>query len=404
MTLKEADRLHIMKLVEEKSLSLKKASYKLNLSLRQTLRIWKQYKIEGKEGLISKKRGKPAHNKIPNTLKKKIGQILHNKYADFGPTFAAEKLAVNENLHVSKESLRQIMVAEGLWIPKKKKIAKLYQRRNRRSCYGDLIQIDGSYHRWFEDRGEKCCLLVFIDDATSKIVEMRFCRHETTQDYLISLKRYLKREGKPKAFYSDKHSVFRVNRQGISDGRITHFGRVLKDLDIDLICANSPQAKGRVERANGILQDRLIKEMRLKDISSMEEGNIFLERYWEEYNKKFSKEALDKNNAHRLLSDIDDLEKIFSIHERRKLSKDLSFQYQGEIYQIKELTPSHRMKHAGITVIDNGFGKIDLEYEGKKLKYAKWNDQPSQGRIMDRKALNWEPRKNYKPNKNHPWR
>jgi hypothetical protein len=145
MTLKEADRLHIMKLVEEKSLSLKKASYKLNLSLRQTLRIWKQYKTEGKEGLISKKRGKPAHNKMPNALKKKIGQILHNKYVDFGPTFAAEKLAVNENLHVSKESLRQIMIAEELWIPKKKRIAKLYQRRNRRSCYGELmvLTIDG---------------------------------------------------------------------------------------------------------------------------------------------------------------------------------------------------------------------------------------------------------------------
>ena len=376
MTIKEADRLHFMRLVEKKKLTLKKASFQLNLSLRQTLRIWGSFKKDGPKGLISKRKGHCAPNKISNKIREKMTQNLHYKYSDFGPTLAAEKLAENENIHISRESLRQIMIAEGIWMPKKKKINKIYQRRNRRSNFGELIQIDGSYEYWFEDRAEKCCLLVFIDDATSKIVEMRFCKHETTQDYLISLKRYLIRTGKPQALYSDRHSIFRTTRQSITDGRITQFGRILKDLDIKLICANTPQAKGRVERANGILQDRLIKEMRLKGISSMEDGNIFLENYRIDYNKKFGRIPCNKEDAHREILSHENINKICAIHETRKLSKDLSFQYNGIIYQIKEKNPSWSMKYAGISILDDGSGIIQIEYQGRNLKYAKWSDQP----------------------------
>ena len=404
MTLKEANRLHVMRLVEKKQITLKRASEQINLSLRQTLRIWMSFKKEDLKGLISKKRGVSPPNKISIETREKIAQNLHAKYTDFGPTFAAEKLGENENIHVSREFIRQLMITENLWKPKKKKLNKIYQRRNRRSRYGELIQIDGSYEYWFEDRDEKCCLLVFIDDATSKIVEMRFCKHETTQDYLFSLKSYLNRSGKPEAFYSDKHSIFRVNRKNISDGKITQFGRVLKELDIDLICANSPQAKGRVERANGILQDRLIKEMRLKNVSSIGEGNVFLGSYRKAYNKKFGKEPLDKEDRHRKMPSDEDLKNICSIKEIRKLSKDLSFQYKGTIYQIKEKKPHYSMKYSGVTIIDDGSGEIQIDYRGKNIKYAKWNDLPSQGRIVDSKILNWMPRKNCKPKKNHPWR
>jgi len=277
MTQKEADRLHIMKLIAEKRLTLTKAVEQSGLSLRQLIRVRKRFLLEGTQGVLSKRRGKSALNKISHDLKEKIARSLHEKYPDFGPSFAAEKLAENENIHISRESLRQIMIAENLWIPKRKKILRVYQRRARRSRFGELVQIDGSYEYWFEDRAEKCCLLVFIDDATSRIVEMRFCKHETTQDYILSLKRYMQRHGKPCALYSDRHSIFRVNREeNLKGKRITHFGRILKDLDIDLICANSPQAKGRVERTNEILQDRLIKDMRLEGSCSVVLGFIVI--------------------------------------------------------------------------------------------------------------------------------
>lgn len=405
MTIREVDRFHLMKLVEEKRLTFKKAAEQLGISLRQTMRIWKRYKIEGKKGIISQRRGKPAPNKISHEKREKIAQRLHDKYDDFGPTFAAEKLAENENIQISRESLRKIMIAESLWIPKKKKTLKVYQRRTRRSRFGELIQIDGSYEYWFEDREAKCCLLVFVDDATSRIVEMRFCKHESTQDYLESLKRYLKRHGKPCTLYSDKHSVFRVNREeNLKGKRITQFGRVLKDLDIELICAHSPQAKGKVERANGVLQDRLIKEMRLEGISSMEAGNLYLKRYMKKYNKKFGKEPLDKEDAHRPVVFSDKLEEIMSIQEKRKLSKELSFQYKGTIYQIKADKPSYRMQYAHITIIDDGSGKIKADYQGQHLPYEKWDELPIQGKIVDSKALNWIDKKITKPKKRHPWR
>lgn len=406
MTAKEADRLHVMRLVKEKRLTLTEASQQIRLSLRQTMRLWSSFKKEGMKGLISRKRGLVALNKISNETKEKIGQILRNKYADFGPTFAAEKLNENEKISVSKEWLRQLMIAEGIWIPKKKRNIKIFPRRTRRSQFGELIQIDGSYEYWFENRAEKCCLLVFVDDATSKIVEMRFCQHETTSDYFISLERYIKRYGKPSTIYSDKHSVFRVNREeNVKGKRITRFGKALLDLGIELICANTPQAKGRVERKNGTLQDRLIKEMRLAGISSIEEGNIFLLEYMDKHNKQFGKDPLNPKDAHKPLGVAENLRKIFSIQETRRLSKDLSFQYEGIIYQIKTDRPSYAMKHANVAITDDGSGKIEIEYKGKKLLYAKWKDIPcAQGRIVDYKALNWISRKTIRPKKYHPWR
>ena len=405
MTAKEVDRFHIMKLIKEKRLTLKRASKQMGISLRQSIRIWKRFKTEGKKGIVSRRRGKSSPNKIPYEMRNKIAQNLHDKYVDFGPTFAAEKLAENENIRISRESLRQIMIAENLWIPKRKKILRVHQRRTRRSRFGELVQIDGSYEYWFEDRSEKCCLLVFVDDATSKIVEMHFCKHETTHDYLLTLKRYIKRYGKPCTLYSDKHSVFRVNRENNLNGkRITQFGRVLKDLDIDLICAHSPQAKGRVERANGVLQDRLIKEMRLKGISSMEEGNTYLKEYMEKHNRQFGKEPLKTESANIPIKASENLDAIMTIQEKRKLSKELSFQYSGVIYQIKTARPLYAMKHAGITVIDYGLGKIEVDYRGQKLEYSKWHELPAQGRVIDSKALNWVNKKINKPKKSHPWR
>jgi transposase len=405
MTQKEADRLHVMKLLESKRINLKKAAKLMNLSKRQTIRIKNSYLKSGVKGLISKRRGKPSPNKISDEIKQKTASVIREKYYDFGPTLAKEKLEKTEHIKMAVETIRQIMIKEGLWKSRKHKKVIVHQMRSRRSCFGELIQIDGSYHQWFENRSDKCCLLVFIDDATSKITSAKFCKHETTFDYLQVLEDHINKYGKPLSFYSDKHSVFKVNnKKNITGKEITHFAFVLKELDIELICANTPQAKGRVERANGILQDRLIKEMRLKNISSIEEGNIFLKEYLQEHNEKFSKEALCSEDAHRPLKCSEYLKEIFAHKEQRKLSKDLTFQYNGILYQIDPQMASFGMKHAPVTVI-NKQGNIEVRYKGQRLAYKKYSEIEYQARVVDKKAIDaWINKKTRKVNKKHPWR
>lgn len=235
------------------------AAEMMGLSKSQTIRVKKAFNKFGTQGLISKRRGKPSPNKIPDEILSQAINLINKKYYDFGLTFACEKLREKHNINMSVESVRKLMIKEGLWKDRKNKQVIVHQRRSRRSKFGSLIQIDGSYHNWFENRAEKCCLIVFIDDATSKITKARFCHHETTNDYLLTLQDHINEYGKPLSMYSDKHQIFKVNNKKYLTGKeITHFGSVLKNLEIDLICANSPQAKGRVERANGVLQDRLI--------------------------------------------------------------------------------------------------------------------------------------------------
>ena len=247
MTIKEADRYAVVKAVKSKKINLKQASKELRLSYSQMKRIWGNYSREGPKGLISKKRGKASNNQLSCKLKHQALFLIRKKYFDYGPTLVKEKLEEKHNLKIGKETLRQLMIKEGIWESKKVKNKKVYARRTRRSRFGDLIQIDGSYHLWFEERGEKCCLLVAVDDATSALTGLRFCNHETTYDYLEFLKEYIKSHGKPMAFYSDKLGVFRVNnKKKLKDVSCTQFQRVLRDLDIELICAHSPQAKDLV--------------------------------------------------------------------------------------------------------------------------------------------------------------
>lgn len=403
MSQKEADRLHVMKLFFNNDITQKKAASMMGLSKSQTIRIKKAYKLFGPSGLISKRRGKPSPNKIPDKILLEAISIINKKYFDFGPTFACEKLREKHNIKISIESVRKLMIKEGLWKDRKHKQVIVHQMRSRRSRFGELIQIDGSYHYWFENRADKCCLLVFIDDATSKITTARFCNHETTDDYLDALKEHLNNFGKPKSVYSDKHQIFKVNnKKNITGDEITHFSSVLKNLDIDLICANSPQAKGKVERANGVLQDRLIKEMRLKNISSIEQGNLFLKEYLQIHNEKFSKDPLCSEDAHRPLKE--DLTEIFAHKVQRKLSKDLIFQYEGDLYQINPQIASFGMKHSFVTVI-NKQGNIEVKYKDQILEYKKYSKVEYQGRVVDKKALDaWINIKPRKVNKYHPWR
>ena len=286
MSIKEANRLGVMQQIDKKNLSLRQASEELGLSIRHLKRLRKRYRHEGERGLISRRRGQASHNKIPDKVRSKVIEILKDPYwQDWGPTFAGEKLMLIHGIKISDETIRQWMIQEGLWKSRKKSERRVYQRRERRSRFGELLQGDGSHHDWFEGRGEKCCLLIFIDDATSRLTAGLFFPGKTTEGYLEILEQHLKRYGRPLGLYVDKHSIFRVNYKEVSKGEAeTHFGRVLRELEIRLICANSPQAKGRVERANETLQDRLVKEMRLQGISDIEEANRFLPRFIEDYN------------------------------------------------------------------------------------------------------------------------
>ena len=274
MTKKELNRCGLIEQVEKQMVSQMKASEMLGISDRHFRRLLKAYREEGVNGLLSKKRGKQSNRKIPEKIREETISHLKNRYQGFGPSFATEKLKEDYGVRVSVETVRKWMIEEGLWKAKKQKQIRLHQRRQRRSREGELIQIDGSPHDWFEGRRKKCCLLGFIDDATSKIMHLKFTEAETTAGYLGSFKEYIEKHGKPECCYSDRHNIFRINQieEGYKKKGITQLGRALKELDIELICANSPQAKGIIERLFNTLQDRLVKELRLEGISSIEEG------------------------------------------------------------------------------------------------------------------------------------
>lgn len=254
MSDKELSRLEVIKEVLDKRLKQKDAASILGIGIRQFQRLVKAYQHQGPEGLISRRRGRPSNRRYPEPMKEYGLFLIKRHYLDFGPTLAAEKLAARHDVNVSVETLRQWMIAAQIWVPRKERSKRVHQPRGRRDCLGELVQIDGSEHRWFEERGPECTLLVYIDDATGRLMELRFVPSETTFDYFISTRRYIETHGKPVAFYSDKHAIFRINKAGATSGTgMTQFGRALYELNIEIICANSSPAKGRVERMNKTL-------------------------------------------------------------------------------------------------------------------------------------------------------
>lgn len=408
MSIEEANRLSIMRQVDKKILSMRRASEELGVSLRQAKRIRKRYLSEGELGIISKHRGKMSPNRIEPKLKGSVIKILQREeYAGFGPTFAKEKLSQRHGYYLSDETVRKWMIECGLWEAKTLKQQKIHQRRMRRSRFGELLQGDGSRHAWFEGRGGECTLVIFVDDATSKLTAGKFVLAETTEAYQEILEEHLNRYGRPIALYVDKHSIFRVSREksGARE-RETHFGRVLRELDIELICAHSPQAKGRVERANGVLQDRLIKEMRLRGISTMEKANEFLREFVGEYNRKFGKDPRVAEDAHRPMRKEDDLERLFARRATRKLSKSLSFQYEGVFYQIHPRSP-HRLRSSYVKVLERPGKPILVESGGQEYPYTSWQDTPyEKPKVLDSKQLeaHWPTQERKRPGKHHPWR
>ena len=408
MSEKELYRLQIMTQLAERQITQKQAGELLGVSIRQVKRVWRRFKIEGAEGLINKSRGRPSHNRLNEEVKQQALDLILERYRDFGPTLGREKLAEVHGLQLSDESVRKLMIAEGLWKQGRKRTLRVFQMRERRACFGELIQIDGSDYDWFEGRSPRCTLLVFVDDATGKLVEMRFVAHETFFGYCDAARSYFERYGKPGDFYSDKHGIFHLNTPKVSPGDgLTEFSRAMQELGIQIICANTPQAKGRVERANQTLQDRLTKELRLQGISTPEEANEWLPTFIAEYNRRFAISPRSTVDAHRPLSPLDQLDRILCRKEERILSKNLTFQYHKAVYQIRTNRPAYALRKAKATVLENSAGQITVLYKNQPLAFEVFCQQPKQAKVVPPKSIDFEllnASKAHTPAPNHPWR
>ena len=408
MSAKELSRMEVMQRVSRRQMSQKEAGRILSLSGRQIKRLLKAYRQQGTAGLVSKHRGRKGNNHLSEEVKKRALNLLKTKYQGFGPTLAHEKLEEKEKLKLSDESVRKLMIEEGLWKARKAKKVVVHQLRERRACFGELVQIDGSPYDWFEGRAEACVLLVFIDDATGKLVHLLFVDSERFFSYCQAAQGYFRQYGKPVAFYSDKNSIFRVNVPSV-DARtdLTQFGRAMQELDIKIICANTPQAKGRVERVIQTLQDRLPKEMRLRGLHSHEAGNAYLPDFIADFNQRFAVDPRSSVDAHRPLTPKDDLARILTWQETRTLSKNLTLQFQKTVYQIQTQRPSYTLRNAQVTVCVNDQDEIMILYNGKALPYSIYNQQAQQAEIVAAKQLDrtlQEKRLPTKPAPEHPWR
>ncbi|ELH4834731.1 ISNCY family transposase, partial [Vibrio harveyi] len=386
----ELQRFSIIQDVLNNKLKRRDATSILGISYRHLSRILKAFKELGVESLAHGNRGRPSSNRISDDTKLHVLKLISEYYLDFGPTLVHEKLTEVHGFNISLETLRQWMIADALWVPHSKRKPRIYQPRYRRDCLGELIQIDGSHHDWFEGRSDKCCLLVFIDDATGRLMNLRFSETESAFDYMLATRKYLNEHGKPIAFYSDKHSIFRVNQEKHKQVGQTQYGRVLKELGIELICANSSQAKGRVERANLTLQDRLVKEMRLQGINTIEEANAWLPYFIADFNRRFAKPAKFPKDMHRKVRETpQELDDIFSWQEIRKLSKSLTFQYDKVVYLIEDSEENARLVHENVKVLDYPNGEVAIQYGHRKLNFKTFDklDKVMQAQVVDNKRL-----------------
>ena len=339
MTKKEINRYNIIKKLIDKEINGTYASELLKLSIRQVKRLKARVKKYGPEGLIHANRGKPSNRKVSEEERKKIIDLLHKHYSDFKPTFASEKLDENHNVKRDPKTIRIIMIKEGLWKPRKKKTSNYHAWRQRKACYGEMQQFDGSYEHWFEDRGPYCCLLASIDDATGIPVKAKFDYHEGVFPVFAFWKEYLEQYGKPKSIYLDKFSTYKMSQRTAIENHdtLTQFQRAMNQLGIEPITAHSPQAKGRIERLFHTFQDRLIKEMRLENISTIEQANQFLkEDFLPKYKAKYSVEPRIKADLHQPLTakEKNQLDSTFSRQSKRIVRNDFTISFNKQWYQL----------------------------------------------------------------------
>jgi hypothetical protein len=388
MSERELTRLRVLIDLADNRLTAEAAGTLIGVGRRQVYRLRRAFASGGPTALVSRRRGRASNRRHRETFRQTVLTLVRQHYSDFGPTLAAEKLAARHGLNLGVETLRQWMIADGLWKDRRHRLPSPHQPRRRRDCLGELVQIDGSEHAWFEDRGPMCTLIAFVDDATSRLMALRFVASESTFDYFRTTRTYLETHGKPVAFYSDKHNIFRVNNGEVGEG-ITQFGRALQALNIDIICANSPQAKGRVERAFGTLQDRLVKELRLAGISSIEAANAWLPGFIAAHNARFGREPANAKDLHRPLTAADDLDEILAWREQRTVTHNLTLHYD-RMMLILEPTPFARsLVRKKIEVVNYPDGRFVIQFEGKTLHFRAFDKirTVEPGTIVDNKRL-----------------
>jgi len=400
MSINELKRLHVINKVLEKQMKQVEAAEILNLTDRQLRRILKRVREEGEIGIVHKSRGKPSNRAYPANLKGTILKLYQDNYMGFGPLLASEKLEEIDSIKISDETLRLWLLGAGHW-KKSRRSREHRRRRERKGHFGEMVLMDGSHHDWLEGRGEELVLMGYIDDATSKVYG-QFYDHEGTLPALDSLKRYIKRYGIPMRIYLDKHTTYRSPKKLTIEEELkglksqSQFERACEELGIEVIHADSPQAKGRIERLFGVLQDRLIKEMRLAAISNKEQANRFLDGYLPKYIKKFSIRAAREGDFHMPMPNCVDLEQILCIKKSAGLRDDNTISYEGRLYLIEDILTTKTLM-----VEQRTDGSIHLSSNGKYLNYRQIEPQP---RVNFIKPIMKTVRKPYIPPADHPWR
>jgi len=390
MSERELNRVEVLSKVVDGRRTVAEAASILGMSKRQVQRLLVRFRRDGAGSIRHRGRGQRSNNQKSAGVRDYALSLIRETYSDFGPTLATEKLAEVHGLTVSRETVRKWMIEEGIWLSKAAR-RTFHQPRSRREAYGELIQIDGSDHHWFEDRAERCTLLVFIDDATSQLMELRFVPSESTFSYFSALESYLAKHGRPVAFYSDKHSVFRIVAKEAKGGqRMTQFGRALSELNIEILCANSSQAKGRVERANRTLQDRLVKELRLAGISNIDAGNAFLPGFMEKFNAKFAKPPARDDNLHRTLNvEPDRLADILCWRDTRNVSQQLTLMYERKKYMLDVNDLSRDLVGKDVDTYAFPDGRFQIRWKGVALPYTVFdkNQRVTHAAITENKLL-----------------
>lgn len=409
MTQREVERAGLMAEVAGGRIRQRQAAEALGLSCRQIKRLVRTWRAEGAPGLRSKRRGRPSNRRHDEALRTQVLALEASHYAGFGPTLLGEYLAREHAITVSVETLRQWLIQAGRWKPRTRRQV-IHRARNRRPRFGELIQIDGSPHDWLEGRGPRCTMIVFIDDATSRVLYARLVPAETTEAYFDGVAAHLAAHGRPLAYYSDKHSIFRVNNEAADPGP-TQFERALTTLDIALICAHSPQAKGRVERVHQTFQDRFTKALRVAGVATIDEANALLQSHLDAHNARFAISPADPEDAHRPLAyPVAELPRILSHHHTRIVTRQGTLRFEHLVLRI-DPTHTHRTLGKPLTVIQSG-EHIELWHEASPIPFTALPWATWRAKIRDRKVLDAEldqrnavPCNNLrKPAGNHPWR
>jgi hypothetical protein len=414
MTKNEAKKYEVIKDLITKKIDGTETAKLLNLSIRQIKRIKKAVKEKGIKGVIHGNRGQMSHNKISQKTILKVKRYLKEIYYDFNPLLAQEHLRDDNKINLSKETVRQLMIEEKLWKPRRKSDVKKFFWRERKDNYGEMQQFDGSYHNWFEGRNEEelgleQCLLLSVDDASGKITGARFEYNEGVVPVFKFWRDYFKTNGLPLAIYLDKFSTYKINHKNAVDNKelMTQFERAMSQLAVKVIHANSPQAKGRVEKMNGTLQRRLVKEIRLKNVDTIDEANRYLiEEFIPKFNKQFAVVTKKKANLHRKLSEKqrNELDKILSIYSERVINNDYTVRFKNNYYQLKEIQNTTVYKRDRVIMEEHLNGEVKISIRDKYLDYFLLPEKPKKEIEVKLIALTNRKQSTWIPPINHPWR